>query len=79
MANERNWGGKRVGAGRKPTSATGDPFVAKLKRLTGRRNRIAVMLTDKELKLLQHRAAMFRRPVSTTAYEIIARSLSATT
>lgn len=62
------WGGRRPGAGRPKGSGSGPSP-------NSRRNRIAVMLTDVELKKLQTAARKARVPVSTAAYKMVASGL----
>ena len=62
---KRGPGGARAGAGRKP----GPPELV-------RRNRVAMMLTDAELAELERRADRSGEPLGTTAYKIVAASLS---
>lgn len=63
------WGGARKGAGRPKGTGTGQsPF--------SRRNRVAVMLTDTELRKLERDAMASRVPLSTRAHQIIARRLN---
>jgi len=62
------WGGKRPGAGRPKGSGKGPSP-------DSRRNRVAVMLTDTELKTLKSLAKKKGVPVSTAAYGFIAKSL----
>ena len=57
-------GGRRRGAGRKP----GPPEQV-------RRNPVRVMLTDAELRALEALAADKTIPLSTAAYDILARTL----
>ncbi len=57
-------GGRRRGAGRKP----GPPEQV-------RRNPVRVMLTDAELRALEALAAERTVPLSTAAYDILARPL----
>jgi len=64
-----SWGGRRPGAGRPKGSGQGPSP-------DSRRNRVAVMLTDTELSALRGFAQKSGIPVSTAAYEFIARSLS---
>ena len=63
-----SWGGRRSGAGRPKGSGKGPSP-------DSRRNRVAVMLTDTELKGLQAMAKKKGLPVSTVAYQSIAKSL----
>lgn len=63
------WGGRRPGAGRPKGSGQGPSP-------DSRRNRVAVMLTDTELRTLRSVARKSGIPVSTAAYEFIARSLA---
>ncbi len=62
------WGGKRPGAGRPKGSGKGPSP-------NSRRNRVAVMLTDTELRTLKATARKQGVPVSTAAYRYIAKSL----
>lgn len=62
------WGGRRPGAGRPKGSGKGPSP-------DSRRNRVAVMLTDAELKTLRGVARRQGIPVSTAAYRFIAHSL----
>lgn len=62
------WGGARPGAGRPKGSGKGPSP-------DSRRNRVAVMLTDTELKALKGRARKGGIPVSTAAYEFVAAGL----
>ena len=62
------WGGKRAGAGRPKGSGTGPSP-------NSRRNRVAVMFKDTELKALSTLARREKVPVSTAAYRIVARAL----
>ena len=62
------WGGRRPGAGRPKGSGKGPSP-------NSRRNRVAVMLTDAELKTLRSAARKKGIPVSTVAYQFIAKSL----
>lgn len=62
------WGGRRPGAGRPKGSGKGPSP-------NSRRNRVAVMLTDAELKTLQGHARKKGLPISTVAYQYIAKSL----
>jgi len=62
------WGGRRPGAGRPKGSGKGPSP-------NSRRNRVAVMLTDTELRNLKAQARKQRIPVSTAAYKLIARTL----
>ncbi len=62
------WGGRRPGAGRPKGSGSGPSP-------NSRRNRVAVMLTDTELKTLRAAARKKGLPVSTIAYQYIAKSL----
>ena len=64
-----SWGGRRPGAGRPKGSGKGPSP-------DSRRNRVAVMLTDNELKSLQALAKKKGLPVSTVAYQSISKSLS---
>jgi DNA invertase Pin-like site-specific DNA recombinase len=62
------WGGRRPGAGRPKGSGQGPSP-------NSRRNRVAVMFTDTELKTLNGIARKKRVPVATAAYELISRGL----
>ena len=62
------WGGRRPGAGRPKGSGKGPSP-------DSRRNRVAVMLTDTELKTLRSAARKQGIPVSTIAYRYIAKNL----
>lgn len=62
------WGGRRPGAGRPKGSGKGPSP-------NSRRNRVAVMLTDTELRTLKTNAKKQGVPVSTAAYQFIAKSL----
>ena len=62
------WGGRRAGAGRPKGSGTGPSP-------NSRRNRVAVMFKDTELKTLRAMAKREKVPVATTAYRIIERAL----
>jgi hypothetical protein len=62
------WGGARPGAGRPKGSGQGPSP-------NSRRNRVAVMLRDKELKALKTLARKKGVPVSTIAYELISKGL----
>ncbi len=61
-------GGPRKGAGRPPGTGPGPSPDA-------RRNRIAVMLSDGELRKLRAEAKRRDLPPSTVAYEFVARAL----
>ncbi|MBW2695906.1 MAG: hypothetical protein JRE70_05490 [Deltaproteobacteria bacterium] len=67
-AKKGTWGGRRSGAGRPKGSGKGPSP-------NSRRNRVAVMLTDAELKTLRGVARKRGIPVSTAAYRFIAKSL----
>ncbi len=69
-ARKNGWGGARPGAGRPKGSGQGPSPDA-------RRNRVAVMLTDAELRKLVRAARRGRQPVATLAYQLLARSLRA--
>ena len=61
---KRTWGGPRKGAGRK---------------LTGRairRNRLTILLTDREIEQLRRLADQQDLPTGTLAYEIVRRALA---
>ncbi len=62
------WGGRRPGAGRPKGSGKGPSP-------NSRRNRVAVMLTDTELRVLKGTARKQSIPVSTAAYRFIANAL----
>ena len=62
------WGGRRAGAGRPKGSGTGPSP-------NSRRNRVAVMFRDTELKTLNAMAKREKVPVATTAYRIVLRAL----
>ena len=63
-----SWGGKGAGAGRPKGSGRGPSP-------NSRRNRVAVMFRDTELKVLGTLARREKVPVSTVAYQIVARAL----
>jgi hypothetical protein len=63
-----SWGGKRKGAGRPKGSGQGPSP-------NSRRNRVAVMFTDTELKKLNGLAKKQRVPIATAAYNLIAANL----
>ena len=63
-----SWGGKRSGAGRPKGSGQGPSP-------DSRRNRVAIMFTDVELASLQSAAKKQKLPLSTLAYQRVARSL----
>lgn len=63
-----SWGGRRQGAGRPMGSGQGPSP-------NSRRNRVAVMLNDTELAVLAKLSKAKGRPVSTQAYELLARAL----
>ena len=67
-AGKGGWGGRRPGAGRPKGSGQGPSP-------NSRRNRVAVMFTDTELKTLNGIARKKRIPVATAAYELISRGL----
>jgi len=62
------WGGARPGAGRPKGSGTGPSPDA-------RKNRVAIMLTDAELKKLNRVASRKKKPVATLAYELMSKGL----
>lgn len=62
------WGGARPGAGRPKGSGSGPSPNA-------RKNRVAVMLTDTELRKLSTIARRKRMPIATLAYELMAKAL----
>ena len=63
------WGGRRPGAGRPKGSGKGPSP-------NSRRNRVAVMLSDAELKSLNALAQKQGVPVATAAYRLMAKPLS---
>ena len=65
---ESQWGGARSGAGRPKGSGSGPSPNA-------RKNRVAVMVTDAELRALHRTARSQKRPVATLAYELLAKGL----
>jgi hypothetical protein len=67
-AKKKTWGGRRPGAGRPVGSGAGPSPLS-------RRNRIAVMFTDKEVTALGKLAKKAGVPVATVAHRKIARSL----
>ena len=62
------WGGARSGAGRPKGSGSGPSPDA-------RKNRIAVMLSDADLRVLDRAARKQKSPVATLAYELLAKGL----
>ena len=62
------WGGARPGAGRPKGSGTGPSPNA-------RKNRVAIMLSDAELKKLTRVASRKKTPIATLAYELLAKGL----
>lgn len=67
-AKKGTWGGARPGAGRPKGSGRGpSPH--------SRRNRVAVMFTDQELRVLSGLSRRKRIPMATAAYQLIVRSL----
>ena len=62
------WGGARPGAGRPLGSGKGPSP-------DSRRNRVAVMFSDSELRTLKKIARAGKQPVATAAYEIIKKRL----
>ncbi len=62
------WGGARPGAGRPLGSGSGPSP-------DSRRNRVAVMFSDVELRKLKRIASSQRQPLSTAAYAIIEKRL----
>ncbi len=62
------WGGRRPGAGRPKGSGSGPSP-------NSRKNRVAVMFTDTELKKLRALAKKRGVPVATVAYRLIERSV----
>ena len=67
-ARGASWGGKRSGAGRPKGSGQGPSP-------DSRRNRVAIMFTDVELASLESAAKKQKLPLSTLAYQRVARSL----
>ena len=67
-ARGASWGGKRSGAGRPKGSGQGPSP-------DSRRNRVAIMFTDVELASLEGAAKKKKLPLSTLAYQLVARSL----
>ncbi|MFK7896196.1 MAG: hypothetical protein AB8G23_10190 [Myxococcota bacterium] len=65
---KKSWGGARKGAGRPKGSGSGPSPNA-------RKNRVAVMLSDSELKKLARLADRKGRPLATLAYEYLAGGL----
>jgi DNA invertase Pin-like site-specific DNA recombinase len=63
------WGGRRPGAGRPKGSGKGPSP-------NSRRNRVAVMLSDAELKNLNALAQKQGIPVATAAYRLMAKPLN---
>lgn len=63
------WGGRRPGAGRPKGSGNGPSP-------NSRRNRVAVMFTDTELKTLKGLAKKKGVPIATAAYGLIAKPLA---
>lgn len=68
MKKSNGWGGARPGAGRPKGSGRGPSPEA-------RRNRVAIMLSDLELRKLARIARRRRKPVATLAYELLAKAL----
>ena len=66
--SKTGWGGRRPGAGRPPGTGSGPSAQARI-------NRVVVMLSNDELKILNRIAKGKRLPLGTAAYEIVARSL----
>ena len=62
------WGGARRGAGRPKGSGTGPSP-------NSRRNRVAVMFSDAELRALKKIARAEKQPLSTAVYAIIEKRL----
>ena len=67
-AGRAGWGGRRSGAGRPKGSGQGPSP-------DSRRNRVAIMFTDVELASLEVAAKKQKLPLSTLAYQLVARSL----
>ena len=63
-----SWGGARPGAGRPRGSGSGPSP-------NSRRNRVAVMFSDSELRALKKIARAAKQPLSTAAYAIIEKRL----
>lgn len=63
-ASKSSWGGRRAGAGRPVGSGTGPSP-------DSRRNRIAVMLSDKELQALKSLAKAKNLPLATAVYDMV--------
>lgn len=63
------WGGPRKGAGRPPGTGPGPSPDA-------RRNRVVVMLRDRELARLKRLAKAKDLPLGTVAYELLAGALA---
>lgn len=65
---KKSWGGARVGAGRPKGSGSGPSPDT-------RKNRVAIMLSDKELAKLTRIAKRKGQPIATLAYELLAGGL----
>ena len=68
VKKKATWGGRRTGAGRPKGSGSGPSP-------DSRRNRVAVMISDRELSKLRALAKRRRIPVATAAYRLIERAL----
>ncbi len=66
------WGGARPGAGRPLGSGSGPSP-------NSRRNRVAVMFSDAELRALKKIARAENQPLATAAYAIVAKRLKRAT
>ena len=67
-AKKSSWGGRRPGAGRPRGSGRGPSAEARI-------NRVVVMLSTAELKILERVARKQKLPVGTAAYQIVSRFL----
>ena len=63
-----HWGGSRRGAGRPPGTGTGPSKHARI-------NRVVVMVSNAEMKILQTYAKREDLPLGTAAYRIVAKAL----
>lgn len=70
MRNKKvGWGGRRAGAGRPIGTGPGkDP--------NSRRNRVAIMISDKELRVLKRLARENKIPTATMVYQLVERRLN---
>lgn len=66
---KNTWGGARKGAGRKKGGGKGPSPKS-------RRNRVAVMFTDVELRALRKHARARKVPLSTCAHQILSRRIA---